>query len=114
VGELLVEFWRLEERRSRLERPAARICDLVLGPPLGQAQLADYLDEAARQLGVELAARWVADAELEALQTLAARVQDLVLDITDGPSSLVASLFTAVELLEGRVDAAAMAANRVC
>jgi hypothetical protein len=60
---------------------------------------------------VELATWWVVNAELEALWTSAARVQDLVLDNTDGPYSLIASLPTVVELLEGRVDAAA--ANRV-
>jgi hypothetical protein len=61
---------------------------------------------------VELAARWEVDAELEALQTLAAWVQDLVLDNADGKSSLAASLSTVVELLEGQVDIAA--ANGIC
>jgi hypothetical protein len=41
------------------------------------------------------------DAELESLRPLPARVQDLVLDNIDGPSSLVA------ELLEGWIDAEA-------
>jgi hypothetical protein len=35
VGELIAEFQRLEEQRSWLERPAARIWDLLLGPPPG-------------------------------------------------------------------------------
>jgi hypothetical protein len=52
------------------------------------------------------------DAELEALHTSAARVWDLVLDRDNIPSSLVASLSTSVELLEGQVDA--MATNGVC
>jgi hypothetical protein len=39
------------------------------------------------------------DAELEALWTLVARVQDLVLHNVDGPSSLTASLYMMVELL---------------
>jgi hypothetical protein len=50
---------------------------------------------------VILATRWEADAELEALRTLAARVRDLVLGSADMPSSLATSMSTA-------------AANRVC
>jgi hypothetical protein len=107
VGELVTEFQKMEERCSRLERHAMRICDLLLGPPPGRARLADHLDKAARQLRVELAARWEVDVELEALRTLVTRVRDLVLDNADGPSSLAASMSIAVELLEGRIDAAA-------
>jgi hypothetical protein len=44
---------------------------------------------------------------VEALWTSAARVQDLVLDRTDGTSSLAASLSTAAERLKGQVDATA-------
>jgi hypothetical protein len=51
------------------------------------------------------------DVELEALWTSAARVQDLVLDNVYGVSSLVASLSTVVELLEGRIGT--VAANGV-
>jgi hypothetical protein len=47
-----------------------RICDLLLGSPPGRARMADCLDEAAGQLGVELPARQV-DTELEALRTFA-------------------------------------------
>jgi hypothetical protein len=72
VGEMVVEFKRLEEWCSRLERPAVRICDLLLGPPPGWAQLADRQNEVTRKLRVVLAARQEADAELEVLQTLAA------------------------------------------
>jgi hypothetical protein len=64
VGELVVEFQKLEERRSYHERYTVRICDLLLGPPPGQAQLADHLDEAAGQLGAVLATWREADAEL--------------------------------------------------
>jgi hypothetical protein len=67
--------------------------------------VADCLDEAAGQLGVELRAQREVDAELEALRTSAARVWDLELDSADWPSSLVASMSTAVELLEGQIDA---------
>jgi hypothetical protein len=107
VGELVDEFRKLEERHSQLERPGVRICDLLLGPPPGRARLADCLDEAVWQLGAELAARWEVDVELEALWTLAVRVQDMALDNADGSSSLEESLSTAVELLEGWVDATA-------
>jgi hypothetical protein len=99
VDELVAEFRKLEERRSRFEWPGMRIYDLLLGPPSGQARLADHLDKAARQLGAELDAWREADVELEALRTSDAWVQDLVLDRTDGPSSLVASLSMAAELL---------------
>jgi hypothetical protein len=47
VDELLAEFWRQEERRSCLERPSTRVCDMLLGPPSDQARLADRLEEAA-------------------------------------------------------------------
>jgi hypothetical protein len=104
VDELVAEFRKLEERRSRLERPGVRIYDLLLGPPSGRARL-------ARQLGAELAAQREVDAELEALWTLVVRVRDLVLDWADGPSSLAVSLSMVVELLEGWVDATA--ANEV-
>jgi hypothetical protein len=56
VGELVTKFQKLEEWRSRLERPAVRIYDLLLGPPPNQALLANRLDEATGQLGAELAA----------------------------------------------------------
>jgi hypothetical protein len=45
---------------------------------------------------------------MQALRTLAAHVQDLVLDSTDEPSSLAASLSTVVELFEGRIDVEAL------
>jgi hypothetical protein len=57
MGELVTEFQKLEEQTSRLERLVVRINDLLLGPPPGQARLADHLDEAARQFWVELAAQ---------------------------------------------------------
>jgi hypothetical protein len=89
-----------------LERPAVRICDLLLGPPPDRARLADHLDEATGQLRVKLATRLEVDTKLEALQTLTMQVWDLVLDNTDGRSSLAASMSTAVKLLEGWIDAA--------
>jgi hypothetical protein len=47
----------MEDRCSRLDRPVARINDLLLGPLPAQARLANHLGEATRQLRVELAAR---------------------------------------------------------
>jgi hypothetical protein len=35
VDELILEFLKLEERCSRLERPGARNYDMLLGPPSG-------------------------------------------------------------------------------
>jgi hypothetical protein len=97
----------MEDRRSQLERYAVRIYNLLLGLPPGRARLADHLDKAVGDLRVELAARKEADAELEALQTSTAQVQDLVLGGADGPSSLAASMSAVVKMLEGRIDAAA-------
>jgi hypothetical protein len=36
VDELVAEFWKQEERCSRLERPTVRVCDLILGPSAGR------------------------------------------------------------------------------
>jgi hypothetical protein len=72
-------FWvevmdKLEELCSQLEHAGTRICDLLLGPPLGHAWLTDRLDEVTGHLEVEIAARRKVDAELEAPRTLAAWV----------------------------------------
>jgi hypothetical protein len=107
LGELDVEFWRLEEWRSQLEWSRARICDLLLGLLPGQVCLADHLDEATRQLGEELAAQQEVDTELEVLLTSAAQVKNLVLDNANGSSSMAASLSMVAELLEDWVDATA-------
>jgi hypothetical protein len=107
VDELVAEFQKEEEWRSRLERPGMRIYDLPIGPPSGRARLANRLDDAIGHLGVKQVARWEVDAELDALRTSTARFWDLVLDMADGPSSLAVSLSIAAELLEGHVDAAA-------
>jgi hypothetical protein len=88
-----------------------RIHDLLLGPPLGQARWADCLDAAIGKLGAKPVARREVDVVLEALQTLVARVLDLVLGNADESSSMVASLSAVVELLEGRIDI--VAANGV-
>jgi hypothetical protein len=98
------KFQKMEDRCSRLERPTMRIYDLLLGPPAGRARLADHLDEVVGQLRVELVAWWEVDAELEALRTSAVRVRDLVLGSVDESSYLEASMSTAAELLEGRID----------
>jgi hypothetical protein len=72
VGELVAEFRRLEELCSLLEWLVTRIYNLLLRPLLGRARWADHLDKATRQLRAELATRWEAVAELEALWTSAA------------------------------------------
>jgi hypothetical protein len=69
VSELTGEFQKIKDWRSRLEQPATRICDLLLGSPPNRVRWANHMDEAVGQLSVELAARREADAELEALQT---------------------------------------------
>jgi hypothetical protein len=74
VGELAAEFQKVEERCLWRERLGARICDLLLRPPSGQARLANHMHKIARQLRADLAAWHEVDVELEALQTLAARV----------------------------------------
>jgi hypothetical protein len=112
VEQLVTKFWKQEEWRSCLERPSTRVCDLLIGLPSGRARLADRLEEAAGWLGVEQAARWEMDAELEALSTSAAQVWDMVLDGADGPSSFMTSLSMATELLEGCVETVTV--NGVC
>jgi hypothetical protein len=52
------------------------------------------------------------DTELEALQTSAAHVWELVLDDVCAPSSLLASFFMVAESLEDRIDT--VATNGVC
>jgi hypothetical protein len=51
VEELIAEFQKKQERRSRLERLGTRIYDLILGPPSGRARLANRLEGAIRRLG---------------------------------------------------------------
>jgi hypothetical protein len=99
------------EWQSCLERPNARVHDLILGPPSGQARLVDQMEEAARQLGAEQAADRQADVELKALQNPAIWVLDMVLEQADGLSSLVVLLSSAAELLEGHIDV--VAANEI-
>jgi hypothetical protein len=97
VGELVIEFQKVEERGSKLEWPTARMCNLLLRPPSGWAWLADRLDEAEWQLRVELAARQEAKVELEALRSFATRVRGFVLNDADGPSSLATSMSAVAE-----------------
>jgi putative ubiquitin-RnfH superfamily antitoxin RatB of RatAB toxin-antitoxin module len=37
VGELVIKFKKMKVRRSRLERPTTRVCDLLLGSPPSRA-----------------------------------------------------------------------------
>jgi hypothetical protein len=106
ANEMVAEFRRLEELCLQLEGTGMKICNLLLRSPLNQARWGDRLDEAAGQLEVELVAQRRVDAELEALQTLAARIQDLVLGDVDILSLLAASLSMVVEMLEAQIDIA--------
>jgi hypothetical protein len=102
------EFQKQVEWRLCLEKNSMRLYVLILGPCSGWT----LLEEAAGQLGVKQAARWEVDAELEALQSSVAQFCDLVLEMADEMSSLVASLSSVVELPEDHIDA--MIANDVC
>jgi hypothetical protein len=46
VGELIAEFQKVEDHRSWLEWPIAKICDLLPRPPPDWAWLADRLNGA--------------------------------------------------------------------
>jgi hypothetical protein len=46
VDELIAKFLKQVEWRSLLERPSTSVCDIILGPPFGQAWLADRQEEA--------------------------------------------------------------------
>jgi hypothetical protein len=82
------------------------VCDMILGPPSSRVYLADWLEEAVDQLWMEQAARQEADAKLEALWSIATRVQDLVLERVDRTCSLATALSSVVELLGGHIDTA--------
>jgi hypothetical protein len=111
VGELVAELQRVEGRRLKLEGPNAKICDLLLQPTPGRAWLGDCLEESIRCCRVEVDARREVEANLEALQSSMTRVRGLVLGDTNGSSTQATSMFTVVELLEGRIDT--VAANGV-
>jgi hypothetical protein len=64
---------------SHFENFGTWICDLILGPPLGQVRLADWLEEAVGRLRVEHAKHQEADTKLEGLWNSATQVWDLVL-----------------------------------
>jgi hypothetical protein len=106
VGKLAAMFQKVEGHHSKLERPATRICNLLLGPPPGRAWLADHLHEATGQLREELSVRREAEVESEALRSLVAQVHDLVLGNVDGLSLLATSMSTLAEWLVGRIDTA--------
>jgi hypothetical protein len=101
TNELVAKFRRREELCSWLQGPGTRICDLLLRLPPSQARWLDHLAEAIGRLEVDLTAWRLVDAELGALWTLAARVQNQVLGNADEPFSLAASLSMVAELLEG-------------
>jgi hypothetical protein len=100
LGELVAEFEKVEGQLSQLERPATRVCNLLIELPPGRVWLANRLDEAARKLRVELATWREAEAKLEALLSLAGCVRELVLGGANGSSLLATSMSTVAELLE--------------
>jgi hypothetical protein len=112
LGELVTEFQKEEGRHSRFERPTTRIYNPFLGPPPGWACLVDHLNEAARQIRVELAAWWEKDVELVTLWCSTERVWDLMLGGANGPSSLATFMSVAAELLKSWINTAAT--NGVC
>jgi hypothetical protein len=75
------------EQRSILENSGVRVCDLILGSPLGRVRLANRLKEAVGWLWAEQVERREADTELEGLWNSATQVQDLVLGGPTGMSS---------------------------
>jgi hypothetical protein len=44
VDDLVAKFWRQDEWSACLERPRARVCDLILGAASDRAQLDEQLD----------------------------------------------------------------------
>jgi hypothetical protein len=90
-----------------IEKSGVKVCNLILRPLFGRVWLADLLEEAIGWLGAEQATRWEVNTELEALQSPAVRVQDLVLERDDMTSSLAASVPSVAKLLENRIDTAA-------
>jgi hypothetical protein len=107
LGELVAEFEKVEGQLSQLERPATRVCNLLIELPPGRVWLANRLDEAARKLRAELATWREAEAKLEALLSLAGCVRELVLGGANGSSLLATSMSMVAELLEWWIDAAA-------
>jgi hypothetical protein len=72
--------------------------------------MGDRLEEAVGWLWTEKAIRREVDTKLQALWSSIAGVRDLVLERLDWTSSLVATLSSAVELIEDHMDT--MATNR--
>jgi hypothetical protein len=72
--------------------------------------MGDRLEEAVGWLWAEKAIRREVDTKLQALWSSIAGVRDLVLERLDWTSSLVATLSSAVELIEDHMDT--MATNR--
>jgi hypothetical protein len=89
-----------------------RVCDLILGLCNNWVRLADHLTEDVGQPQVMQLDHQEADIEQMALWSSATLVWDLVLKGSDGTSSLVASLSSAADLINGRIDA--MTTNGVC
>ena len=101
LAESLVDAAReLRENHSRVQSAGYRLCDLALGPPTSRVQLTARLDEACRQIEAD-------GVELEDFRAAAARIRDVVLGASQGPSSLPAALESVADAVENRLDAAA-------
>jgi hypothetical protein len=84
-----------------------RVFDLILGTSDDLVRLTDHQEEAVGRLQVMQEECQETDAELKAMWSSVARVQDPVLKVSDGTSSLAVSLSSVANLIEGRVDTAA-------
>jgi hypothetical protein len=111
VGDMVARFWEQTKWCSHLEDLGSRGFDMILGPADNRVQPTIRLEEATRRLHVMHDDHWEAVIELRALWSSVVWVQDLVLEGSHEVSSLVPSLSSAVDLIDGHVDGAA--ANRV-
>jgi hypothetical protein len=100
VGEMVARFQDRAEWCSRLETSGSRVYNLFLGPEDDRVHLVIYLEETIGRLQAM-------QDEHQALRNSATRVWDLVLERSDEAPSLAAALSITVDVIEGRVDAAA-------
>jgi hypothetical protein len=112
VGETLAKFWEQAKQFLHLENFGLTVCNLILGPADDQVQPIVYQEEAIGRLQAMQEEHQEVVIKLRAQGSSTTWVQDLVLKGSDGASSLAASLSSAVDLIEGRINT--VATNRVC
>jgi hypothetical protein len=100
MGEMVARFVEREEWCSCLKTSGSRVCDLTLGLADGQVPLVTRLEELAGQF-------WVMQDERQALQRLATRVWDLVVEGSNEALSLTVALSLTADLIECHVDVVA-------